>query len=467
MRDLLLDRPIHDLDFVVARGAFKLAQDVAARFGGTLVPLDVERGIARVGWSRDAVPDGDALWKGALDFADFQASTLEDDLGSRDLTVNAMAIDVAALCDATSAEPQRGGVESLLRDPVDGCADLCAGLVRCPRVTVLDEDPLRVLRVVRFMCALGFEVEASTLAALRGRVARLSAVAGERVRDEFFKILGSNRAADGCVLLDAVGALAVLFPELESLRGLVQGGFHHVDAFEHSMLTLRAIDQDAIPTGCRGLPDPSALFTWLDAESGGTRRTRLQSLRLAALLHDVGKSLTRHLSSDGCGVSYEGHAEAGVALAESVCERLRLSVRERTLIAGAVRHHLVPLEMPPGTLAPRTMRRYFAEVGEGGVETLLLALADSAAARGPKNTPAARRALEERVRALLTWRFGKAVAGCVPLVDGRTVCRVMQCRPGPVVGEWLDRLADEQADGTVTTRDEAVAWLELQREKAD
>jgi putative nucleotidyltransferase with HDIG domain len=425
VRDLLLDVPSHDHDFTMPSGAVSFARQVADRCGGSLVVLKAERGMARV-----------VLGADYADFADYQAGSLDEDLAARDLTLNAMAL------------PLDGGA---LRDPTGGLDDLCAGRLRCARPEVLDADPLRLLRVVRFASTLGFAVAPETRAAMPARAPLLARVAGERIRDELMRILASDRAFDGVFMLDESRALGVILPELEPLRGLAQGGFHHLDVFAHTMAALRALDEIAIPAALAmlGSKEAASLDRALD-------RPRL---RLAALLHDIGKPATRGRRANGT-LSFERHEVVGAEMVPAIAKRLKLSAAERAAISCVVRWHLEPLHIKaPGNLRPRHIRRYYARVRPVPLETLLMALADSAASCGPSNTAEARAALHERVGRMLAWFFSDAPARCRPLIDGDEIMAVAGIAPGPRVKALRERLMDAQADGRVSTEEEARAWI--------
>lgn len=443
VRDLLLgmeDPP--DLDFLTPQGAFELARAVAAALGGSFVALDEVRGIARVVVRRDGRLE-------SMDFSNYQRPTLVADLCARDLTINAMAVDISPLVDQ--------GADHLpeLIDPAGGRHDLCRGIVRCPAVSVLDDDPLRLLRAVRFACVLGFTLDAVTRDAIATRADSIRSVAGERVRDEVFKILASRSGFEGITLLEAVGLLGVIFPELNDMRGLAQGSFHHLDVFEHTMRAVQMIEEKAIPLA-RSSQDWAPLQRHLGQKMGRAEHRRRECLQLAALLHDVGKPRARHFNQDGC-VSYKRHEEIGASMVRDIAERLRLSRAECMLVTSIVRWHLEPLEMQ--ATRPSEIRQYFKRVGMGGVETIIMALADSEASCGPSNTPQLRAALAERALRMLRWFFSDAPAGCVPLLDGTDIASLLGLQPGKEIGLLLENLADAQADGQVTTCEEARNWV--------
>ena len=189
---------------------------LALRIGGTVVVLDELRGVVRV-----ASPTGGA--QPQIDVTPIEG-TIEDDLRRRDFTLDAMAVPLHEI----------GAVLPVI-DPVDGVADAKAKVVRAISPAVFDDDPGRLLRAPRLAAQLGFEIEASTRHAIRARAHLVDTVAAERVRDELLKILAEPGASDSLRLLDDLGLLCRVLPELDAARGVAQPKEHHWDVFDHSM----------------------------------------------------------------------------------------------------------------------------------------------------------------------------------------------------------------------------------------
>jgi putative nucleotidyltransferase with HDIG domain len=426
-----------DLDVAVESGALDLAARVAARLGGAFVPLDRERGAARV------------LARGmCLDVTDWRAPTLEADLAARDFTVNALAVSVREL-----SSRGRAGIV----DPTGGLADLRARRLRVHDPRVLTDDPLRTLRGVRLEAALGFRLTAKTARAIRAAAPALAAVAAERVRDELLALLALPRAARALRRLDALGLLRVIVPEVEAMRGSTQPAPHRFPVLEHS---LRAVaGADTVLEHLRELrPFGDELAAHVAEELGGGVR-RAQILKLAALLHDVSKPETRRLI-DGR-IRFFEHDVRGAARARDIADRLRLPARARGVLEKLVRHHLRPGHLAAaGGVTPRARYRFYRDLGEDTRDLLLLALVDGAAVTGVSPRSIWRRATI--VRDLLRgWEeTSRAGAEAPPLVRGEDVMARFGIPPGPEVGRLLERAREAQGLGLVATRDEALAYLD-------
>jgi putative nucleotidyltransferase with HDIG domain len=426
-----------DLDVTVESGALEIARGVAARVGGTFVPLDPERGAARV------------LARGTcLDVTDWRAPTLPEDLAARDFTVNALAVPVRELL-------RRG--RAAVIDPTGGLADLRARRLRVHEPRVLAEDPLRTLRGVRLEAALGFRLTPATARAIRAAAPGLAAVAAERVRDELLVVLALPRTGRTFRRLDALGLLRVIVPEIEPMRGSTQPAPHRFPVLEHS---LRAVDgADALIEHLRELrPYGDELAAHVSEELGGGVR-RSQVLKLGALLHDVSKPETRRLV-DGR-IRFFEHDVLGAARARDIGERLRLPARARGVLERLVRHHLRPMHLAAaGQVTPRARYRFYRDLGEDTRDLLLLTLVDAAAVTGVSPRSIWRRA--SLVRDLLRgWEeTPRTGPGAAPLVKGEDVMARFGIPPGPEVGRLLERAREAQGLGLVTTRDEALAYLD-------
>ncbi len=292
VRDHLLQRPIHDLDFVITGNGIPPARAAANYLGGEFYALDEARGTGRVLLYR---PDGRRL---VLDFAAMRGKSLEEDQSGRDFTINSIAID--------AQDPEK------VFDPLGGAMDIRKKIIRACTQYAFEDDPLRVLRAVRLATGLGFQLTAETRTLLRESAPLLDLASGERQRDEILKILGGPKPAVSIRALEILGVLPHLFPEMLALKGLKQSSPHTLDVWEHTLSTLGYLDHIL---GVLGVleHDPEAsgnLATGLAVMRLGRYRTQIHNhledssvpdrnwrglLMLAALYHDAGKAETRSL----------------------------------------------------------------------------------------------------------------------------------------------------------------------------
>jgi len=360
VRDALLNKRSYDLDFALPAGALRFARKLADALGGAYFPLDVEREYARIVLDRDeAEAEGERI---KLDFAVYQGDSLEGDLRLRDFTINAMAISVRP--------PHK------VIDPLGGAADLIAKRLQVCSTDSVDHDPLRILRAVRQAVDYDLQITSETLHLMRQATGKLNLVSLERIRDEIFRILDGRNPRLGLDILDRVGALGSILPELVRLKGVGQSAPHIYDVWRHTLEVVNklsavyatlALDYDA---------DTAAnLMLGLVSLRLGRYREALQahlveqlnperSLRalvfFSALYHDSGKAATRKLDDEER-VRFFGHDEEGDRLAVRRAQDLHLSNLEIERIRLVVRHHMRPflLGQLDGMPTRRAIYRFF------------------------------------------------------------------------------------------------------------
>ena len=455
LRDQLLGRtPTYlNVDLTIPHDATQTAQSLAGQLGGAFVPLDEQTDSARVVVTHDGL-------RMELDLGKFRGPSLEEDLRRRDFTVNAMAI---ALSDWLR-DPHR---PHPLIDPCQGSVALSRKhLIPCFPETFTD-DPLRILRAFRFVAQLEFVMETSMEPLMAQASAELVRVSGERIRDELLAICETDRAAPAIHGLNRLGALDVIIPELEAGRGVEQGDFHHLDVLGHQLETVVQTDRFLADFAEFSAPlrEPLAAYC---AEQLVERRSRKGLIKLAGLLHDVGKPARRTVETDG-EIWFIGHEETGAQMVEAITTRLRLSNREATMVYQLVRHHLRPgfLSREP-QLTRRAIYRFFKELEENGPGCLLTWWADRMATRGPKSRLDQLDQQRGRLEELLHAYFFKADEVVKPprLMSGNDLMRAFRLHPGPLIGELLEAIEEAQAEGRIRTADEALALAREQLKAA-
>lgn len=457
VRDLLLNRPVHDLDFVVPRRAIPLARKVANALGGSFYALDAERDAGRV-----LLPDGQA----ALDFVAMQGASLKEDLTQRDFTINAMAL---SLHDAS------------LHDPLDGAADLRKKCLRMAHPQAFHNDAIRILRAVRMAAAFGLQIEPETRTALRAAVPQLGQVSPERQRDELFRLLMAPRPAASLRALDRLGALSVLLTELEPLKGLEQSPPHIYDVWEHSLhavdklgLVFSALDETYPAEGVGELVSGLIVLrlgryrTQISQHLAGELvpgRPRRALLLLAALLHDAGKALTRSLDKNGR-IRFFEHETRGAELIERRAQALHLSGDETELLRTVVAHHMRPFLLAHTGELPsrRAVYRFFRDTAAAGVDVCLLSVADQLGKYGPAVDEAEFTCILDTVRVLLEGYYERPEQVVSPpmLLNGDELMAELGLKPGREVGQILEALREAQAMGEITDRQAALAFARQQ-----
>jgi poly(A) polymerase len=434
LRDYFLARPGTDLDFAVDRGAVALSRRLARRINGAFVLLDREHGSARVVKKIDG-----KAW--TFDLTDWRGTSIRKDLSLRDFTINALALDI------TGKKGRRPGLLELKGSR----RDLTAGVVRMVNPRVFKDDPLRLLRAYALQAVLDFRIDRLTLAQIKRDAHLISAVAVERVREEIFKVLASSRAQETLARMDRAGLLSRVVPQITVMYGVKQGGYHHLDVWRHTLQVIGEMDKIAADFGLH-----ARAGEYLQESIGGGH-SRLSLLKMAALLHDIGKPECARREAGR--MTFHGHEHAGQRIARQVARLLKLSVKERFFLEDAVRLHLRPgylsnFKVP----SEKAIFRYLRDSGREAASLAILALADQAATRGPLTT-AAKHKHHAKICRMLIDRFfeQKDRKPRQRLLTGHDLIRVLKLKPSEVFGKILSAVEEAAALDKIKTKPEALA----------
>ena len=341
VRDALMQRSLTDIDLMVVGDGIAFARELApALKGGKIVPFEqfgtaqipLNNSIVEVASARSEAYSSDSR-KPQVEDAD-----LETDLSRRDFTINAMAV---SLNKTDFGE---------LHDPYNGVKDLNSGLIRTPLDpdSTFSDDPLRMLRAVRFASQLGFKVDSSVTDSIQRQVERIEIVSAERVTAEIYKILASPQPSLGLDLLQQVGLMEIVLPEVSALYGLEQPSeWHHKDIFYH---TLQVVDNIA-------------------------EKTEKADLRFAALIHDIGKPKTRCLEKNK-GWTFHGHDAIGANMVDKMAKRMKLSNQTREFLKKLTLLHLRPISLAKEDVTDSAVRRLMVTAGEEVDDLMTLCRAD-------------------------------------------------------------------------------------------
>lgn len=434
VRDMLLHRTSHDLDCctsahpedfepILRRWGRDGFWDMGRKFGtlgamrrrsdGTEVKVEVTT------YRSDAY-DEDSR-KPLVKYGD----TLEGDLSRRDFTINAMALRVPDL---------------VFVDPFGGANDLAKGILRTPvnPRQSFDDDPLRMMRAVRFVAQLGFSIEADTAEAILAMSDRLSIVSAERIRDEIIKLLLSDRPRKGIEALVDSGLAERVLPEIPALKLEIDEHHRHKDVFEHTMMVLeRAIALETSEDG----PVPSPDLT----------------LRLAALLHDIGKPRTRKFE-DGGKVSFHHHDVVGAKMTRKRLKALHFDHHMIEDVSELVNLHLRFHGYVDEPWTDSAVRRYVKDSGHLYERLNRLTRADATTQNKRKSLmfEHAMDEMEERVKVLKEKENFDAIR---PDLDGNEIMQLLSLQPGPAVGAAYKHMLDYRLDNGPVEHDVAVAEL--------
>ena len=425
VRDILLKRNSKDIDFVCVGSGIDLAQAVARSLGPN-VQVNVFKNF---GTAQIRIEDRELEFVGARKESYRNDSrkpivedgTLEDDQKRRDFTINAMAI---ALNEKSFGE---------LLDPFNGVQDLKKKIIRTPLEPVItfSDDPLRMLRAVRFASQLGFDIEPDTYHALTTQAARLKIVSQERIIDEVNKIIMSPVPSYGFKFLFHSGLLKIFFPELVALHGVeYQGNKAHKDNFFH---TLQVLDNVAKVSS----------DLWL---------------RWAAILHDIAKPVTKRFDKQH-GWTFHGHEERGARMTPNIFRRLKLPMDERMLfVQKLVRLHLRPIPLSK-EVTDSAVRRLLFDAGNDVEALMILCRADVTSKNSDKVSRILKNfdVVEQKMKEV---EAKDHVRNFQPPVSGDEIIKMYNLPPSRIIGDLKERIKEAIMEGEIRNdREEALQFL--------
>ncbi len=478
LRNILLGEQSLDWDIVITGDAHKIAHRLADKLGGHYVQMHEKASrvvvvLANAASSTTTTTTTTTTKKEiCFDISPLNGKTIEDDLRQRDFTINA----IAAPLDEVVRYNTESSYTLHLIDPLNGLADLNARRLKAVNEYIFQRDPLRMLRAVRLGMRYKLHMDPWTEDLIVQDARMLPQVAQERVHDELYAILGPGGAAERLHFLDKLGLFTVIFPEFATARGLHQPSPHHWDVLEHSIETVGALERVARMMQHNGehnteLESDLAEIRVLlcEAEAQGFfsfEELTMPRMKMAALLHDIGKTVTFSSDEEG-GIHYYNHPLAGVPLVEQMMKRLCASAPDRRLAQLVSAHHMRPGQLgQDGPVTPRAIRRYFVDLGPTGIYVALISLADHLATLGPQPTNDSWQRHLGVVRLLLTSYIRERESILPPrLISPEELMRRLKLDPGPIVGQLLDLIAEAQAEGTIHSKEEAVWFAEEYEEQ--
>ena len=458
VRDLFLERPSKDIDVVVVGSGIDMARALGKRLGraahvsvfrnfGTAQVKVVDKFVSSE-VDKFASAGGNSQTQVEIEFVGarresyshdsrkpvVEDGTLEDDQRRRDFTINALAVCLNA---------ERYGE---LVDPFDGVWDLQERVIATPLdpdVTFSD-DPLRMMRCIRFATQLNFTIEQDTLDALQRNRERMGIISGERICDELQKIMASDSPAVGFELLFQTGLLDIIFPELAALQGVeTVAGRAHKDNFWHTLEVLTNV----VRAQRAGQSHCSDSTLWL---------------RWAALLHDIGKPRTKRFDPK-VGWTFHNHNFVGAKMVPDIFRRLKLPMDERMkYVQKLVELHMRPIVIADDVVTDSAVRRLLFEAGDDIDDLMLLCEADITS----RNQQRKQRFLDnfQLVRQKLIDLEERDRIRCFqPPVTGDEIIRLFNLKPSPVIGQLKSAVKDAILDGIIPNEHDAALQFVIDR----
>ena len=429
IRDLFTKNCVFCDRDISIKGAENFARKIGNKWDGTFIELDSENKIYRV-----VLPDKINF----LDISELQGNTIEEDLKRRDFTINAIAYDLT---------------NDKFVDVTGGLKDLKNKVLRHIDDKNFEDDPLRILRAFRFYAVTGFKMTIELENALKKYLPLALNPAKERINYEIMKLFGGDFASGALLKMDEFGLLEKIFPCVTEMKKVPPNTHHHLDLFHHVVETVRQIE--ILYNKISGFEKEH-----LDAiDFGGF--PRINHLKLAGFLHDIGKFSTWTIEEGGRH-RFIKHDDVGSKMVVPLLRDLKFSKKQIEYISCMIKNHIYPSNVIVApNLNDKVMMRYVRKMGDNVVDNIILAKADRLSARGVDITEEIVNANISGLDKLLDFYLSKkdSLAPLPKLIDGREIMEILNIKPSPKLGEIINAINEAQLNGDITTHEEAVNYI--------
>ncbi len=425
VRDLLMEKPINDIDLMTVGEGIPFAETLAdelgrkkvvpfKKFGTALIPgNDIQIEVAT---ARKETYQGNSRKPSEIIYTD-----LEGDLVRRDFTINAMAMNIT---------PSHFGD---LTDPYGGISDIHKKIIKTPLDPneTFSEDPLRMMRAAYFASKLGFKIDESCRKSIKQQISRLGIVSSERIRDEFIKILKTDKPSIGLVILQKTGLMEIVFPEIHVMYGMDQTAeWHHKDIFAH---TLQVVDNSA-------------------------KLSDKMELRFAALVHDIAKPITRRVDKKK-GYTFHGHDAIGEKMIDAVAKRMKLSNDLRDYLKKLTLLHLRPIALVKDIVTDSAVRRLMVAAGKDLKDLMILCRADITT-KNPKRVKRYLKNFEKVEEKMSNVTEKDEMVAFQSPVRGDEIMAICELREGQKVGVIKKAIEEAILEGLIdNTHSDALDYL--------
>lgn len=431
VRDFAMGKDTSDRDLIVAGvDARDFAESVAAFFQSAFVPLDEVNRIYRV-----VLPDK----VNYLDITNPLGGSIDRDLARRDLTVNAVAVDLQTF----EVIDRFGGLNDILSKRLNAISE-----------QNFIDDPLRILRAFRFMSILGFELSDELTEIVKKHVSLITLPAVERINYEIMKLFGGKFAYEALLAFNNTGGFELLFPFVRELKQVPPNTHHHLDLFMHSLETVRQIqliyDRASEP-----------VKSHLEEISFGVH-PRLAFLKFAGFMHDIGKFSTWTIEQETGRHRFIKHDDAGAKLAVPLLKKMNFSNKQIDYITMMIKNHMYPSQVISAPeLTDKVMMRYVRKMEYNAIDVIILAMADRLSALGEAVTEDMVKQNISGLQRLMNFYISvkDSLEPLPKLLSGNEIMSILSIKPSPKLGKIINELHEAQLSGDVMTKEHAIDFV--------
>ena len=432
VRDFLTDKQVYDRDLIVTDiDAFEFAQKIAEFFDAKFIPLDEENKIYRI-----VLPDKENY----IDITNPVENSLEKDILRRDLTINAIAVNI-----------KTGEMPSICESFVD---DFNNKILREISEQNFIDDPLRLLRVFRFYSKYAFELSEKLCQITELHSALIKNPAKERIHEELMKLFNETYTTEALIKMDECAMLEILFPFVKELKQVPPNLHHHLNLFYHSLETVFQVQKIYENSN----EEVQKHLNKIDF--GGF--SRLAHLKIAAFMHDIGKFSTWTIEQDTLRHRFIKHEDVGENLCKPILKNLCFSNKQIEYISSVIKRHMYPSAVVSSPeLSEKVKLRYIRKSQDNAIDYIIIAKADRLSALGPEITD---EMVKENISALnnllnFYLEIKETLEPLPKLIDGKEIMQILNIKPSPKLGEIINAIEEAQISGDIKTKDDALEFL--------
>lgn len=430
-RDYYLNKENFDKDIIVGKiDAKEFAQSLAVMLDATFIPLDEENKIYRL-VLKDKI--------NCIDIANPIGKSVEDDLKRRDLTINSIAIDLKSY---------------EIMDVTDGIKDLKSNLIKHISEQNFIDDPLRLLRAFRFQALLGFKLDDNLVKIITRHAKKINHPAVERISYELLKLFSGEFSEQALISMDKTGLLDELFPVMLDVKKVPPNSHHHLTLFEHSIETVKQVQY------IYNNSDEEVKSHLLKIDFGGA--TRLAHLKLAGFLHDIGKFDTWTIEEDTGKHRFIKHDDVGSKMSAKFLKSMKFSKKQIEYISKMVKYHIYPSHViSTPDVNDKIYMRLIRKMEDDVIDIITLAKADRFSALGVEITEEIINKNVNGLNKLLSFYINikDDIKPLPKLLSGEEIMEILNIKPSKELGNIIKNLQEAQLSGDITTKDEAIAFI--------
>ena len=430
VRDLFLSKKTNDRDIVVFNyPAIKLAKEIQQKIDGYFVELDNENYIYRV-VSQDK--------ENYIDVAQGVGGDIYDDLSRRDFSVNALAVNLQNF---------------EIIDVLDGLSDLENKKIKLVKNQNLFDDALRMIRAARFCATLDFDVDENLIKLIAENKNCLRNIAKERINYELMKIFEGKYTDKGLLLLDEMGILEDVFPEMKAVKTIPPNSHHHLSLFYHCIETINNSYNQIKKADDK-------VKNYFEQKNLGAH-PRYAFLKLAAFLHDIGKPATWTIEEETGRHRFIKHDDVGAKMCVNTLRNLKFSNKQIKYIQNLIKYHIYPSALAREEGNEKTFNRYFRKTGECALDVIFLAMGDRLSARGEAITDEMVEKNINHLNLMTSFYFNNFLNQnpLEKLLDGNEIMELLNIDKSPVLGKIIKELKEAQINSEVVTKADAVKFI--------